>query len=66
MHTYNLKCIKTRKASTHIALLSASTVPSEEIATLMNGTQGIEDRDDTALKVYMYVYLYVCTYICMY
>ena len=71
MHTYTLKCIKPRKASTYIALLSASAVPSEEKATL-NGTQGIEilRLKCTCMYVCMYEcileYMYVYTYICMY
>ena len=61
MHTYTLKCIKSRKASTYIALLSASAVPSEEIATL-NSTQGIEILrcKCTCMNVYMYTCMYVC------
>ena len=54
MHTYNLKCIKPRNASTYIALLPASAVPFEEIATL-NGTQGIE-----ILRCKC-----ICMYVCM-
>ena len=65
MHTYNLKCIKPRKASTYIALLSASAVPSEEIATL-NSTQGIEILRCKCMYVCMYVCILVCMYIYMY
>ena len=64
MHTYTLKCIKPRKASTYIALLSASAVPSEEIATLKS-TQGIEMLRGkcTCMNVYlnnvcMYIYMF--------
>ncbi len=62
MHTYTLKCIKTRKASTYIALLPASAVPSEEIATL-NGTQGKEILrcKCTCMYVCILEYMYVYT-----
>ena len=61
-HTYTLKCIKPRKASTYIALLSASAVPSEEIATL-NSTQGTEILRCKCICMYvcMYIYMYVLT-----
>ena len=64
MHTYSLKCIKPRKASTYIALLSASSVPSEEIATL-NSTQGIEILRCNCICMYVYLNN-VCMYIYMY
>ena len=54
MQTYTLKCIKNRKAGTYIALLSASAVPSEEIATL-NSTQGIEILRCNCICMYVYV-----------
>ena len=66
MHTYNIKCIKPRKASIYyIALLSASAVPSEEIATL-NSTQGIEILRCKCMYVCMYVCMYTCMYVHIY
>ena len=68
MHTYNIKCIKPRKASIYyIALLSASAVPSEEIATL-NGTQGgieILRCKCTCMYVYLNICMFLLIYVCI-
>ncbi len=63
MHTYNLKCIKPRKAGTYLALLPASAVPFEVIKLMLGKETNLQTFNIHAqIHTYSPTHIQICTH----